>query len=589
MTDAKQPRLRILLLCDDNRGHANTVLDHIQSFTRYSRHDVRVYNPRGIWRSRFLDLDEFDVVIVHYSLIIISDGYLSPSFRAKIQNYRGLKVLFIQDDYRWIEQMCAMIKELGIQIFYTLMPQSEVPKVWTDRLPNVKILTTLAGYVPEDLKTAPAPPTESRTVDIGYRGRSIFYWLGRFSQEKRWIGMGVKERAPAYGLRVDIGWAEEDRIYGDRWVEFVRSCKATLGTESGASITDFDGSIEQRTKQYLADHPTATFEEVHEKILAPYEGNVRLFVISPRIFEAVALRTALILFPGDYSGVIKPHVHYIPLERDFSNMDEVVARLRDPEGLQAMIERAHADVIASGTYDYRAFIEGFDAVVSAHVSTRRIGPAWRYALARNERPIVAPINQFVHTIRGTRMFNRVRRTLAAMLAAREIARNPSLRALLARWLRDGRPGRAMRLGAVIEELLRLGVAGRAAVGGHDTGEPFHVTAHYDPAARRLLLVSKPGLNGEPQRNGHPDPLDAQLAEAMHDGDLQAIHWNHSALGTHVPIPITRSQALTVPLGAHGAHRFDILGRLARWYPREAARAMAPLLHHPIYPYEESAS
>jgi hypothetical protein len=47
----------------------------------------------------------------------------------------------------------------------------------------------------------------------------------------------------------------------------------------------------------------------------------------------------MVLFEGRYSGVLKPHRHYIPLKKDFSNFDEVVAKIRDVEGLQEMVDR----------------------------------------------------------------------------------------------------------------------------------------------------------------------------------------------------------------------------------------------------------
>ena len=51
--------------------------------------------------------------------------------------------------------------------------------------------------------------------------------------------------------------------------------------------------------------------------------------ISPKIFEAIRLRTALILFDGSYSDVVKPDAHYIVLKKDYSNIDEVFERLED--------------------------------------------------------------------------------------------------------------------------------------------------------------------------------------------------------------------------------------------------------------------
>jgi len=34
---------------------------------------------------------------------------------------------------------------------------------------------------------------------------------------------------------------------------------------------------------------------------------------------------------GDWRGIVQPMVHYIPLKKDFSNFNEVIALFRNPE------------------------------------------------------------------------------------------------------------------------------------------------------------------------------------------------------------------------------------------------------------------
>src|SRR4029077_5792167 len=95
---------RILLLCDDRRGQANTVLDHIDAFRRFSRHMVRTFNPKTMKSSVALDLNEFDAAVIHYSVILSDPIYMSPHFIDKLRRFRGLKIQFIQDDYRWVDR-----------------------------------------------------------------------------------------------------------------------------------------------------------------------------------------------------------------------------------------------------------------------------------------------------------------------------------------------------------------------------------------------------------------------------------------------------------------------------------------------------
>jgi hypothetical protein len=309
---------------------------------------------------------------------------MAPGLRRRLSLYDGPKLAFVQDEYKWVDEMTAALRELGISVLFSVVPPAAVETLYGSRLPGVAIVPTLTGYVPPALVDRRTPPLLAREIDVGYRTRTVPFWLGRLGQEKVAIGRGFLERADGTGLRCDIAWTEEERIYGERWNEFVASCKATLGTVSGASVADFDGSLRRRVDEYLMEHPAAGFEEVHAAVLAPHEGNVIIDVVSPRVFEAAALRTALVLFPGSYSGVIEPWAHYLPLERDFSNMPVIVERLRDSTSLHELTERAHADLVASGRYSYESFIRDFDERVAERVPARARRPPRRYYATRLE-------------------------------------------------------------------------------------------------------------------------------------------------------------------------------------------------------------
>ncbi len=577
-------RLSVLLLCDDFKGHASTVLDHIGAFTRYSRHDVHLFNPRLVSDSTLLDLDVFDVVILHYSIFVISENYLSPRFREKVRRYGGLKVQFIQDEHRRVDQMTDMMRYLGIHVLFTLLPNREVGKVYSaERLPGVQLVHSLAGYVPESLQDVSAPPLEARSIDIGYRGRTLPFWLGRVAQEKAWIGQGILAAAPRYGWKCDIEWTEKERIYGAQWTRFMGSCKATLGTESGASITDRDGSIERRTKQYLAAHPDAGFEQVFEAVLRPHEGNVRVNVISPRILEAVASRTVLILFPGDYSGVIQPWVHYIPLAKDFSNLDEVDARLRDPSFLATMSETAHRDLIASGRYSYRRFMREVDSVLDRYASARGSGHLARYRLAHLERSLRFGARDVRRVVSiGTR---RAVATAKSGSALKRILAIPGGGRIVRRFVgrRQGIPHNT--LADLLKDVFRLALVRRGMDGGLKGERSFRVEIRLHEDERQLQFVSTPaggdGLPGS-SHHGAVDPSSTatiwrELESWVNSEQLRSIVWDHSAIGGKVRYPFLPLKEFSTDFGDADFHRFHAFEELALLLPDEALHLLSSLL------------
>src|SRR5205085_9051216 len=121
-----------------------------------------------------------------------------------------------------------------------------------------------------------------RPLLIGYRGRNNGFWYGDLYQEKVTIGRRMKEICAACGLKTDIAWCEEDRIYGDDWFRFLGSCKATLGTESGSNVFDRDGSIALAVQRELLNRPDATYEEIHAKYLKDVDGRIVMNQVSPK-------------------------------------------------------------------------------------------------------------------------------------------------------------------------------------------------------------------------------------------------------------------------------------------------------------------
>jgi len=368
----------LLLLCDYRAGSAGTIVDHVMAFPRYSRHRVWVLNRLGDLPPG-LELDRFDGIILHYSLVISYDSFLSKSARAAIRRFKGFKAVFIQDDYRWVNRTVSAMEYLRINAIFCLAPQDVVDMVYSPQvLPGVRKITVLAGYVPEDLARIEPKPYETRGIDVGYRARKLSAWIGGHAQEKWLIADRFLRDAPRYGLACDVSYREEDRIYGDRWIEFLRDCRAVLGSESGSSVCDFTGEIQTRVEAHERRDPDAAFETLRELYFRDADGKVMMNIVSPRCFEAAALRTLMILYEGNYSGALVPWRHYVPLRKDHSNMDEVVAVLRDPDRWSDIVDCAYREVAHNPRYTFRAMVGEFDEVAGEFMSAlpRRSAPSY---------------------------------------------------------------------------------------------------------------------------------------------------------------------------------------------------------------------
>ena len=370
-------RLSVAMLYDGvGSMHVNTIKEHLESFDKYSTHDFTfIPATPSYWQQspedvqKAVDFSIFDAVFVHYSIRLSIKEHFDEGLVRALERFNGLKALFIQDEYEGTEIARAWMDRVHFDLVYTCVPKDDLEKVYPAyRFPATEFLPTLTGYVPEDCSIERyAKPLAERKFAIAYRGRKLPAVYGDLGQEKYRIGWEMKAFALMRGLPVDIEVDDSKRIYGAGWYEFLGSSRATLGTESGANIFDFDGSLRQEIDRLLVEKPEITYQEIRARVLAPHEGLVHMNQISPKVFEAIRLRTALILFEGSYSGVVQPDVHFIPLKKDFSNIDEVIEKLQDDDFLRVLTDRAYEDVVASGKYSYKCFVEGIDSDIAARV------------------------------------------------------------------------------------------------------------------------------------------------------------------------------------------------------------------------------
>ena len=115
--------------------------------------------------------------------------------------------------------------------------------------------------------------------------------------------------------------------------------------------------VQKRVNKYVNQNPRASFEEIEKNCFPGIDYNISCFAISPRHFEAVITKTLQVLVEGYYGGVFKPWVHYLPLKKDYSNFNEIIGFLKDSEKCQNIIDNAFNDIVLSGKYTYKTFVE----------------------------------------------------------------------------------------------------------------------------------------------------------------------------------------------------------------------------------------
>lgn len=361
-------KLRILLLCHHYAGIAGALTDHIFSFEKYSKHEFFILSNLGDL-PKWLDLDRFDAIIFHFTLIAANNNFISPAGRRAIRNFKGYKVAFVQDDYRWINQTVNAFSFMRINSLFCLTPENIINEIYSpSRLKNVRIETLLPGYVSEQLLKIKPKPYSDRSIDVGYRARKLDAWIGEFAIQKWEIGEKFMNHPSTKKIKTDIAFDEESRLYGDDWIKFVSNCKAMLGTESGASVADFTGNIQKNVEKHLKKNPNADFYELRELYFKNEDNKLIINTISPRCFEAAALKTLMVMYDGFYAGILNPNHHYVVLRRDYSNINEVIKIINTPKLAKKYIDNAYNEIALNERYSYKYMVKFVDRVIAEGIN-----------------------------------------------------------------------------------------------------------------------------------------------------------------------------------------------------------------------------
>jgi hypothetical protein len=352
-----------------------TVFEHLDAFRKYSGFTWRFAD---ISLLDSLDLSGFDALVVHYG-VRLPFGNLTATHIEKLNAYDSLKVLFIQDEYDNTNRAKEVIKASGIGLVFSVVPPQSLALVYPpEEFPGTRFVSNLTGYVPGELEQSvgPLPPPSRRSLLVAYRGRSLPVRYGRMGMDKIEVGRRVKEYCLRRGLPCNIAWDEQSRIYGADWYRFIASARSMLGTESGSNVFDWDGNLQVRLDAYRQDHPEVTDDDLYREVVALEERDGLMNQLSPRIFEMAAAKTVMVLLEGAYSNALTPIKHYVPLKKDYSNLDEVFTFLANDQAVDEMAERAYSDVIGSKVYGYSAFVQMVDRemaqAMAAMPSTRAL-------------------------------------------------------------------------------------------------------------------------------------------------------------------------------------------------------------------------
>jgi hypothetical protein len=119
-------RLNVLFLYDLAQTINQSTYDHLRCFRAYSGHQI--YYTHALNQLQSLAcLDPFDAVVLHYSLGRPGNAWLPQSVTAVLEQYQGVKAMFLLD-VGWKQDFAVdWGRRLGVNLIFTTKPAEQLP------------------------------------------------------------------------------------------------------------------------------------------------------------------------------------------------------------------------------------------------------------------------------------------------------------------------------------------------------------------------------------------------------------------------------------------------------------------------------
>jgi len=324
-------RLRLLVLVAQGPGSATLSYQHgwPRHLSRDPRYECAVVNLSDrSWAARLsratLRWPRFDAIVLLHSVFSNSRWLAGWTFDAVRAN-PAPKVFFIGNEYKLMPEKMTFCESLGVRLLVTQSHSSRVQSLYRERLGCAVVGIPNTGWDPDVFR--PERPRADRPIDLGYRSLASPLFLGH--NERVEMMEAFQAGAKRHGLRIDFSLRPEDRLNERGWAAFLNSCKGQIGTEAGGDYFELTDATRRRVNDYIDTRPDAGIEEIRARFFRDYQDPVPIRILSSRNVEAAATRTVQLLLEGEYGGYFQPGIHYIPVRRDYSNVDEAIRMFRD--------------------------------------------------------------------------------------------------------------------------------------------------------------------------------------------------------------------------------------------------------------------
>lgn len=342
-----------------------STLDHVYCFERYAPQHNYVYHRVMLPVTEALRAAAWDAVIFESTSL----GIVTLRPRSRFQHLReawrflrdspAVKLVFPQDDAThsaYLDYFCSYI---GADAVFSVRAERK-EQLYPLTSAKAEFVSTVAGYIDDaslDEIAALGRPFAERRWEVGQRVALYPAWGGRFARRKGDVALRLQQACRERGLPENVSTDPTDVFVGDDWYRFLGDCRFVVGAEGGHGIWDPYGAIQDEVNDYVTRHPNASFEEVEDACFLGIDGRETFPGFAPRILEAALMHCGQILLEGAYRGFVQPGVHYIELNDDYSNIDDVFSQMVNPDRIQEMVAATRRDLVDNPSFRYSSLVQ----------------------------------------------------------------------------------------------------------------------------------------------------------------------------------------------------------------------------------------
>ena len=318
-------------------------------YQTYSRLYLPLLNylikSKAMWD--FSEIANYDLIVLLHSTN--ADSVLPLSLlESYFKNRKGKLLVFVGNEYCLMPEKINFIKSVEADFVASQLPKDAAMWLYGDCTKSKVLL------VPHALNSSvysAYQDHDQRKIDIGFVGDRYSLAIGDVERTKLIEYFARNDLRKTVNTNIRLG--RKIRLPRVKYIKFLNSIRGTIGAESGTYYLEKTDNTQRKVEAFLSHYPKATFEEVYDRFFKDYSNPVNGKAISSRHFEPIGTKTCQILLEGRYNDILEPDVHYISLNRDYSNVDGVMERFSDKNLVRRITDEAHEYAMDSHTYEHR--------------------------------------------------------------------------------------------------------------------------------------------------------------------------------------------------------------------------------------------